>query len=187
MEVWENTKCCGNTSRQSCFHSLLKFSQISTSVCFFWYVFYQAGGCGFNCITFSKISFYALRVNITSFIGWDINNGTKGTSLDGEEGCLYGIHGVFLQTCQGLLNYTVIWSSPSSSRAMHGEGVIPNRRIYNTSFINPEDVFAQYSIKVLWRVGLELDRNCCWACVVCGYVCRREVWCWVLKNAKKWL
>ena len=101
------------------FHECLLFL-----VCFF-----QAGRCRFHFITFPKISFYALRVNITSFIGRDINNGTKGASLDGEEGCLYGIHGVFLQTCQGFLDYTVIRSSPSSSRAMYGEGVIPNRRI----------------------------------------------------------
>ena len=100
-------------------------------------------------------------MNITSFIGRDINNGTKWTSLDGEEGCLHGIHGVFFQPCQGLLNYTVIGGSPSSSRAVNGEGVIPYRRIQNISFKNPKDVFAQDSIKLLWRVGLELDRNCC--------------------------
>lgn len=100
-------------------------------------------------------------MNITSFIGRNINNGTKGTSLDGEEGCLYGIHGVFLQSSQGLLDYTVIRSSPSSSRAVYGEGVNPNRRIQNVSLYNPEDVFALDAIRALWRVGLELDSNCC--------------------------
>lgn len=145
--------------------------------------FAQAGRWRFKCINFPKI-FYAFGVNITSFIGRDINNVTIGTSLDGEYGCLYGIHGIFLQPCQCLLDDSVIRSCSSFSRAVYRKVVNPNSRIHNISFKHPEDVFAEDSIQLLWRVGLELDRNWCGACVVCGHVCRREVWSWVLKNAK---
>lgn len=98
-------------------------------------------------------------MNITSFIGRDINNVTIGTSLDGEDGCLYGIHGIFLQPCQCLLDDTVIRSCSSFSRAVYRKVVNPNSRIHNISFKHPEDVFAEDSIQLLWRVGLELDRN----------------------------
>ena len=125
---------------------------------------------------FPRFLFILYFVNITSFIGRNINNGTIRTSLDREDGCLYRIHGIFFQSRQCLLNDTVIQGCSSSSRAVYRKDVIPNRRIHNISFENPEDVFAQDSIQVLWRVGLELDCNCCGACVVCGHVCRREVW-----------
>ena len=191
MEVWKNKKCSaknGGAYRRAFPQFFRLLPNFHKCLFFLVCIFFQAGRCRFNCINFSKISFYAFPVNIiTSFIRRDMNNGTKGTSLDGEEGCLYRIHGVFLQPCQGLLDHTVIRSSPSSSRAVESEGVNPNRRIHDISFKNPEDVFAQDSSRVLWRVGLELDRNWCWACVVRGHVCRREVWRWVLEKAKVWL